>query len=93
MAHVGPCCLVHERGVVAVGFGQADLVRDVGVDPLVGGGLGGEGRVVLLHHLLLHADPLLLLISLFVPDHLQVLNLGFGGWGQAFLHPFPCSLD
>ena len=93
MAHVGACCLVHEGGVVAVGFGQANLVRDVGVNPLVCGGLGGEGRVVLLHHLFLQSDPPLLLVPLFVSDHLQVLDLGFGGRRQALLHPLPGSLE
>jgi len=87
VADVGAGRLVHEGGVVAVGLGQADLVRNVGVDPLDCGGLGGKGRVVLLHQILLHPNPLLLFVSLLVSNHLQVLNLGFRSRRQPFLHP------
>lgn len=70
MSHVGAGALVHEWCVVAVGLGQADFVGDVRVDSLVGGGFGGERRVVLLHQLFLLSDVSLLFVSLLVTDHL-----------------------
>ena len=93
MAHVGAGRLVHEGRVIAVGFGQTDLVRYVGVYPLHGGRLGREGRVVLLHHFLLHAHPLLLLIPLLVSNHLQIFDLGLGSRRQALLHSFARAFD
>lgn len=75
MPHVGTRCLVHEGCVVTIRFRQADLVRDIGIDTLVGSGLSCEGWVVLLHHLLLHTNVTLVLITLLIPDHLQVLDL------------------
>jgi hypothetical protein len=86
VAHVGSWCLVHEGCIVAVGFGKADFIRNVGVDSLVGSGLSGEGRIVLLHHFLLHADVALLLVSLLVPDHFEIFNLGLGSRWKSLLH-------
>ena len=86
MPHVGAGALVHEGSVVAVRLGQADFVGDVGVYSLVGGGLCGERRIVLLHQLLLLSDVALLFVSLLITDHLQVLDLSFRCWWKAFLH-------
>jgi hypothetical protein len=92
VTHVRSRGLIHEGSVLAIGFGQTDLVGNVGVDSLVGSGLGREGRVVLLHQLLLHSDAALLIVSFLVSDHLQVLDLGLRSRGQTFLHSFLCVL-
>lgn len=87
VTHVGSRRLVHEGSVLAVGLGQSDLVRNVGVDALVGRRLSREGRVVLLHQLLLLPNATLLLVPLLVANHLQVLDLGLRGRRQPLLHP------
>jgi hypothetical protein len=93
VTHIGPWSLVHEGCIVAVGFGEANLIRNVGVDTLVSSSLGRKGRIVLLHHLLLHADVTLLLVSLLIADHLQILDFGLGSRRKALLHTLASCLE
>ena len=87
---IGPWCLVHKRGIISIGLWQSDLVWNVRVHSLVGRCFCCKGRVVLLHHFLLHPDPPLLLIPLLVPYHLQIFDFSLGSRGQTFFHPLPC---
>lgn len=50
---------------------------------MFGSGLSGEGGDVLLQNLPLLPDIHLLLVSLLVPDHLQVLNFSVNEGGIA----------
>lgn len=93
MAHIGSRGLIHKRRIISIGLRQANLIGYVRIDPLVGSGLGGKGRIVLLHQLLLHADVALLLVPLLVADHLQVLYLGLGSGGKTLLHSLSGSLE
>lgn len=88
MAHVRSGWLVHEGRIGSIGFGQSYLVWNVGVYSLISCRLGCEGRIVLLHHLLLHSYSSFLFISFLISDHFQVLYLCFRSWGEALLHSF-----
>ena len=92
VTHICSCCLVHERCVISIRLWKSYLIRDVWIDSLVSCGLCCEGRIVLLHHLLLHPDPSFFIISFLVSYHLQVFNLCFRSGRQTFFHPFSCPL-
>ena len=79
--------------MLAVRFRESNLVRDVCVDSVFGSSFCGERRITLLYHFSLHSYLSLLLISLLVSDHLEVLDLRFRSWRIAFLHPCPCTFD
>ena len=93
VTHIGDRSLIHKGRIISIGLRQANLIGYVRIDPLVGSGLGGKGRIVLLHQLLLHSDVTLLLVPLLVADHLQVLYLGLRCGGKTLLHPLSGSLE
>ena len=58
-----------------VWLGYAYVIWDITIESMFGGGLGGEGRDVLLQDLPLFPDIHFFLMSLLVPDHLEILYL------------------
>ena len=87
MPHIGPRHMKHKRRIIPIGLRQPNLIRrNIRINPRISSRLRGIRRIIHLNHLLLLSYSLLLLVTFFITDHLQVLDLGLGGWGQAVLH-------
>ncbi len=94
MAHIGPRHMKHKGRIIAIGLGQANLIRrNIRINPRISSRLGGIRRIIHLNHFLLFSYSLLLLVTFFITDHLQVLDLGLGGWGQTVLHALAGGLE
>ena len=79
MSHISSRRLIHKRRIRSIRFRQPNLVRYIRINSLISCCLCCKRRIVLLHHLFLHTNTSLLLISLLVSHHLQILYLGLGG--------------